>query len=349
MAIQRASIATAIYLLCLARNYDGTRIVSHGFAPPSSSSTTTKTTGASIIAAPPPSSTVVLKSQTDPTPASEKAALLRARAEEAKRKAEELKKVAEMKAEAVMVAMKNAGSSSSSGSEATVASSSSSSSPRMPVVPPLPPRVETSASSSSPSSSSSSSSSYSSPGGAIIPINRENVEFASGVLAGGVALALGASPVFAIVAAATVNYVSRKDDLGELHELVQGLSRASLGTINWIAKLDAKYAILGKLSETLDKSLGELRTNPDVAGAEGENADAFRTIEETVTKTTRQIQKLAEEIDLLEGGKQALGAMGEVLETSIDKAVDANREYKLTERAAEAARKAMERAKEMNK
>ena len=49
---------------------------------------------------------------------------------------------------------------------------------------------------------------------------------------------------------------------------------------------------------------------------------------------------------MLKGGKQALGAVGDVLETSIDKAVDANQEYKLTERAAEAARKAIEKAKE---
>ncbi|KAL3763812.1 hypothetical protein ACHAW5_002316 [Stephanodiscus triporus] len=251
------------------------------------------------------SSTAVLRAE--PT-ATEKAAELRARAEEAKRKAEELKKVAEQKAEAVMDASPARPAESGGGkAEATAAPSASST------------------------------------GGAIIPVNRENVEFASGVLAGGLALALGASPMLAVVAAAAVNYVSKKDDLGELHELVQALSRASLNTVNWIAKLDSKYAILGKLSESLDRSIGELKNS------DSESAEAFKSIEETVSKTTKQIQKLADEIDLLEGGKQALGAVGEVLETSIDKAVDANKEYKLTERAAEAAKKAVERAKELNK
>ncbi|EJK51486.1 hypothetical protein THAOC_29329, partial [Thalassiosira oceanica] len=40
------------------------------------------------------------------------------------------------------------------------------------------------------------------------------------------------------------------------------------------------------------------------------------------------------------------GAFGDVLETSIDKAVDANKEYKLTERAGEAAKKAIEKVKD---
>lgn len=272
------------------------------------------------------SSTAVLRAE--PT-ATEKAAELRARAEEAKRKAEELKKVAEQKAEAVMLAMKNA---SDRGAEASATASASSQVAQRTPAPPVPPKTEATA---APSGSST--------GGAIIPINRENVEFASGVLAGGLALALGASPVLAVVAAAAVNYVSKKDDLGELHELVQALSKASLNTFNWISKLDSKYAILGKLSESLDKSIGELKNS------DSESAEAFKSIEETVSKTTKQIQKLADEIDLLEGGKQALGAVGEVLETSIDKAVDANKEYKLTERAAEAAKKAVERAKELNK
>merc|ERR1712127_286286 len=80
--------------------------------------------------------------------------------------------------------------------------------------------------------------------GAIIPINSDNIEFTSGVLGGALALALGASPVFAVVAAAAANYVSKKEDLGEVTELVQAISKASLNTINWFARLDSKYAIV---------------------------------------------------------------------------------------------------------
>merc|ERR1712029_350869 len=80
----------------------------------------------------------------------------------------------------------------------------------------------------------------------------------------------------------------------------------------------------------------------DLKNSEGQSADAVKKIEETVSKTTKQIKQLADEIDLVEGGKQALGAVGDVLETGIDKAVDANKEYKLTERAAGAAKKVLE-------
>ena len=248
--------------------------------------------------------------------ATEKAQELRRRAEEAKRKAEELKKVAEQKAEAVMVAVKKANDMSDDAP------------------------VDTTVIATKPSPSTDQASARTAAnndvGSAIIPINSENVEFTSGILGGALALALGASPVFAVVAAAAANYISKKDNLGELNEFVQAISKASLNSINFLAKLESKYTILGKISASLDKSISDLK-NSD----EG-NAEAFKKIEDSV----KQIQQLAEEIDLLEGGKQALGAVGDVLETSIDKAVDANQEYKLTERAAEAARKAIEKAKE---
>lgn len=192
-----------------------------------------------------------------------------------------------------------------------------------------------------PKAEKASSRSYADPAlGGIIPINEETVEFTSGILAGAVALAFGASPVFAVVAAAAANYISKKDDLGELNEFVQGISKASLNTLNWFGRLDDKYTILGKLSDSLDKSLDDLKNS------EGENAETVKKIEESVSKTTRQIQQLADEIDLFEGGKQALGAVGDVLETTIDKAVGVNKEYKLSERAAGAAKKAIDNAKE---
>jgi len=255
------------------------------------------------------STTVLMEELT----ATEKAVELRARAEEAKKRADELKRIAEEKAEAVMVAMKNASDRQEDAKSPVVATSKAST------------RVAAD------------------PGMAIIPINRENVEFASGVLALGTALALGASPILAVVAAAAVNYVSRKDDLEELNELVLAISKASLNTFNWIARLDTKYTLLGKLSESLDNSISELKSS------NSDNAETYKKIEETVSKTTEQISRLATEIDLLDGGKQALGAVGEVLESSIDKALDANKEYKLTERAAEAAKKALDKARELNK
>jgi hypothetical protein len=43
------------------------------------------------------------------------------------------------------------------------------------------------------------------------------------------------------------------------------------------------------------------------------------------------------------GGNTALGAFGDVVETSVDKAVSANQEYKLTERATGAVKKAIDK------
>mmetsp|Transcript_42086 Transcript_42086/g.75926 ORF Transcript_42086/g.75926 Transcript_42086/m.75926 type:complete len:314 (+) Transcript_42086:69-1010(+) len=266
----------------------------------------------------------------DPTP-SEKAAELRKKAEEAKLKAQELKKVAEQKAGAAMAAVKAANDRSAAALKKRDEAVAAKKPTPPPPAQPTPPKE---------SREKSSTRVVTASDGAIIPINADNIEFTSGILGGALALALGASPVFAVVAAAAANYVSKKEDLGEVNELVQGLSKASLNTINWFAKLDSKYTIAGKLSDSLDKSINDLKNS------EGESAETVSKLEENVSKTTKQIQQLADEIDLLEGTKQLLGAVGEVFETSLDKAFSANKEYKLTERASDAAKKAIEKAKD---
>jgi len=249
-----------------------------------------------------------------------RAAELRAKAEDAKRKAEELKKVAEQKAEAAMEAVRRA-SKRKEEAPAAVAEKSS--------VPPEPTPIKKASTVTVDQSE------------ALVPLNRENIEFTSGVVGGAVALVLGASPPLAIVAAVAANYVSKKDDLGEANEFIQAISAASLKTLNWLSQLDEKYTLLGKLTGTLEGSIDKLKISQGQ-----ENAETVGKIEETVSKTAQQISQLATDIDLIEGGKQVLGAVGDVLEASIDKAVDANKEYKLTERAGQAAKKAIERVQE---
>lgn len=251
--------------------------------------------------------------------ASEKAAELRKKAEEAKNRAEELRKVAEKKAEAAMIAVKKAND-SAAGRKAAAKT-------------PAPPKEEKS------TVKASSKVVPDAEDGAIIAINQETIEFTSGVLGGAVALAFGASPVLAVVAAAAANYVSKKDDLGEINEFMQGVTKASLNTINWLGKLDTKYTILGNIQANIDKSINDLKNS------ESDSAEAVKKIE----GYSKQLTKLADDIDLLAGSKQALGAVGDVLETGIDKAVDANKEYKLTDRATEAAKKAVEKAKDSTK
>ena len=265
----------------------------------------------------------------EPT-ASEKAAELRKKAEEAKRKAEELRKVAEEKAAKAMMAVKEAQSKNNNGATTPAPVTAKT---------PTPPGVKRVDTPITVAKAVTTDTKKDPRDGAIVPINQANIEFTSGVLAGGLALALGASPLFAVVAAAVANYISKKTDLGELNELVNGISTASLNTLNWFGKLDSKYLVLGKLSDQLDAQITKLKNS------EGESAENIKKIEESLAKTSKQIQQLAEEIDLIEGSKQALGAVGEVIETSVDKAVDANKQYKLTERAANAAKKAVDKAK----
>mmetsp|Transcript_24359 Transcript_24359/g.48683 ORF Transcript_24359/g.48683 Transcript_24359/m.48683 type:complete len:323 (+) Transcript_24359:63-1031(+) len=257
--------------------------------------------------------------------ASEKAGELKRKAEEAKRKAEELKKVAEAKAAAAMMAVKRAknGGVASEVKDAETAAEE--------VIDKESAKMSAKAEALKEDGTKASTRVVSDES-AIIPINEATIEFTAGVIGGVIGLAFTANPVFAVVTAAAANYISKKDDLGELNELVQSISKASLSTYNWFAKLDAKYMLLGKITESLDSSLENLKKSG------GDNSETIAKIERALSQTTKQLKELAEEADLVEGSKQALGAVGEIIETGVDKTVDANKQYKLTERAANAAK-----------
>ncbi|KAL7521925.1 hypothetical protein ACHAWX_006617 [Stephanocyclus meneghinianus] len=262
--------------------------------------------------------------------AAAKAAELKRKAEDAKRKAEELKKVAEAKAAAAMKAVKQANDKAQLSADTEAAAKQ--------VLTQETTELNAQADAVKETRNKASSRVVVSDG-AIIPINEGTIEFTAGVLGGAAVLALGGGPVLAVVAAAAANYLSKKDDLGEVNELVQGLSRASLETVNWLAKLDSKYSVIGKLQAALNDAIEKLKNSS------GENAETIATIEKTVSQTTKQLQDLAKETDFLEGTKQALGVVGEVIETSVDKAADANKEYKLTERVSGALKTAIDKAR----
>lgn len=267
---------------------------------------------------------------TPETSAAAKAAELKRKAEDAKRKAQELRSIAEAKAAAAMKAVKQAND--------RVASTGDAEAQAQQLIAQETQKMDAQSDAAKESINKASSRSVAGDG-ALVPINESTIEFTAGLLGGSAALVLGGGPVLAVVAAAAANYLSRKDNLGEVNELIQGISRASLETFNWFAKLDSKYAVVGKLQETLEDAINKLKES------NGESAETIASIEQTVSKTTKQLQEFAAETDFFEGTKQALGAVGDVIETSVDKAASANREYKLTERAAGAVKKAVDKAK----
>jgi len=263
--------------------------------------------------------------------AAAKAAELKRKAEDAKRKAQELRSVAEAKAAAAMKAVKQANDKiASTDAEVQAQQVIAKETQKMAAQADAVEEVRTKASSRVVVND-----------GALIPVNEATIEFTAGIIGGTTALVLGGGPVLAVVAAAAANYLSRKDDFGEVNELIQGISRASLETFNWFAKLDSKYSVVGKLQETLEDAINKLKNSS------GESAEAIASIEKTVSQTTKQLQELAADTDFFEGTKQALGAFGDVIETSLDKAASANQEYKLTERATGAVKKAIDKAKSL--
>ena len=92
------------------------------------------------------------------------------------------------------------------------------------------------------------------------------------------------------------------------------------------------------MTDSLEAVIGRLQKSEE-SGATTSPA-TLNKVEEAISSVTRQLEKFANDNDLVEGGKQALGVVGDVIETAVDKAGDANREYKLTERVAGAAKNA---------
>jgi tetratricopeptide (TPR) repeat protein len=170
---------------------------------------------------------------------------------------------------------------------------------------------------------------------AIVPIKEETVEFTAGILGGIAGFAVG-GPVLGAIFAAAANYASKNES--EVGEVMSAVSKTSIEVYNYLAKLDTKYEVLDKAKSSLEKALDKLK-------AQGDNSEAIEKVEKALKTTTSKISELNDEYDLVGGGVTALGVIGDLVEKAVKRFGELNEEYSLTEKAKEALKGAIEKAK----
>jgi hypothetical protein len=173
--------------------------------------------------------------------------------------------------------------------------------------------------------------------GAIVPIKEETVEFTSGIL-GGVAGLLIGGPVLGLITAAAANFVSKSD--GEASDVVQAVSKSAIQIFNYLSNIDQKYELLNKAKSSLTGALDKLKAQETV------DPEAVAKVEEALATTTKKIAEINDEYDVVGAGVTALGVVGELVEKAITKAGELNAEYKLTDKAAESLKTAVDKAKD---
>lgn len=179
-----------------------------------------------------------------------------------------------------------------------------------------------------------------SKGGALVPIKEETIEFTAGLVGGAVGLAVG-GPVLGAIAAAAANYASKTDQ--EVGEVVQAISKTTIEVYNYLATLDAKYELLNKAKASLEESLEKIKKT------DGVDNETIKKVEDALASTTAKIQEINEEYDLVGVGATALGVIGDLVERAVKQAGAINAEYKLTDKAMDAIKAAVEKAKNANK
>ena len=176
-------------------------------------------------------------------------------------------------------------------------------------------------------------------GGALVPIKEETVEFTAGILGGVAGFALG-GPVLAAIGAAAANYAAKSES--EVSDVVSAVSKSSIQVYNYLSTLDEKYEILDKAKDSLNSALEKLKAQESVDPA------TIKKVEDALASTKSKIIEVNDEYDLVGGGVTALGVIGDLVEKAVKKAGELNEEYKLTGKAQEALKTAVEKAKTAN-
>jgi len=172
---------------------------------------------------------------------------------------------------------------------------------------------------------------------ALVPIKEETVEFTAGII-GGVAGTLIGGPVLGAIGAAAANYVSKAE--GEVSEVVSAVSKSSIQVYNYLARLDSKYQILENAKKSLEAALDKLKSGGTI------DPSAIEKVESALATTTAKIAEINDEYDLVGAGVTALGVVGDLVEKAVQKAGEINEEYKLTDKALDSLKGAIEKAKD---
>jgi len=170
---------------------------------------------------------------------------------------------------------------------------------------------------------------------ALVPINESTVQFTAGALGLTAGLVLG-GPLLAIFLSATANYLSRKDDEPQPGKeesatstspkrIVDTASQTALLIYNFLAQFERDNKIVDGTFKLIEGAV-------DKAKQSEEGGETIASLENTLGGVAKSVEKLNEDFDLVGGAGTVLNSVGDLVEDSVDKVVDLNDQFKLTER-----------------
>ena len=129
--------------------------------------------------------------------------------------------------------------------------------------------------------------------------------------------------------ASTCNYLSRKDDADQSSttspkKVVDTASLTALNAYNFVAQFESDNKILDSAFKFLGKMLDKVKDT--------EAGETVSKVESTLGGVVNKVEDLNDEYDLVGGTETLLGAVGDLIEVSVDKVAELNGEYKLTDR-----------------
>merc|ERR1719198_2403209 len=172
-------------------------------------------------------------------------------------------------------------------------------------------------------------------GGALVPVNEENIGAGASTLGAVAGVAVG-GPVVGAVGAAVVNYVSKQDN--ELSDVARGIGKVALDVFNFATKLNSKYDLTDKAGSAALSAIDKVKEKD----AEG----TLDKIEDAIATTTDKLSALNDEYDLVGKGKQVLWVAGDLSEKAIVKGIELNEEYDLVNKAGSAVKDAASKAQQ---
>lgn len=168
---------------------------------------------------------------------------------------------------------------------------------------------------------------------AIVPINESSVQFTAGLLGATAGYLLG-GPLFAAVFAATTNYLSRKDDEPKRGDavatttspkkIVDTASQTVLLFYNYLAQFERENRVFDTTFRLLEGTVDKAKRT--------EQGEIISNVENVLGTVARTAEELNDDYDLVGGAGTVLNSVGDLVEISVDKVVELDGEYRLSQR-----------------
>ena len=161
-------------------------------------------------------------------------------------------------------------------------------------------------------------------GGSLVPVNKETIEFTSGLLGGSAGLFLGGT-FGGLVCSILANYAARKRDDG-LTEVVRGASTACIEVLNYLVALEVKYQALKKTRDALYAKIDELKSS------ESDNGSVIVQAETTLSNLQLKFRNINDEYDVVGAFLSTINAFGDIFENTANSLLQWNEESQVTEK-----------------